>query len=125
MSCEIEIKMNEQSLYGEIFLLTCLETLEKENHCKFQKSHCALQPWPETCNGLKTIHAIVAESRTEFYFVQTLQAQKVARRVAKRGMLYCATFLGTSFQHKLQRKLHRVTPAAVFSSTFGNDCRDF
>ena len=42
-------------------------------HCKLQKVmlHVAIS----SCNGFKTIHAIVAERRTDLYFVQWLQAQ--------------------------------------------------
>ena len=64
-------------LHGTIFLSTCLPTLKEEIHCKLQKSYYTLQYKPAaTCNDFKAIHAIVAATRTEFYFVQSLQAQE-------------------------------------------------
>ena len=38
----------------DIFLATCLETLEKEIHCKFQKTCYMLQCQAATSNGFKT-----------------------------------------------------------------------
>ena len=37
------------------------------------------------CNDSKNVFAIVAKSRTELCFLQSLQAKKVARQVAKRA----------------------------------------
>ena len=91
--------------------------MEKEIHCKLQKSRYTLQSRAATCKSFKRIHAIVSESRTELYFVQSLQAQKKLRYVAKRPCYM--------LQHKLQRKLHRVTLVEELCSAFYNNCRDF
>ena len=72
-------------LHNAIFLAVCLATLEKENNCK-------LQSWAATCHGLKTIHAIVAESRTDLYFVESLQSQKSCETSCKEGILHGASY---------------------------------
>ena len=81
-----------------------------------------------TSNNLKSIqskfHVIVAESGTEIYSVQFLQAERVARQVAKGYVTHCnlpATCLAKTLQHKLQRKLHRVTLAVKLDSTSCNE----
>ena len=57
--------------HSSIFLATCLATLKKKSI-----ANCRSQFWAATCNDFKTILAIVADRRTEFYFTQSLQAQK-------------------------------------------------
>ena len=71
--------------HSTIFHATCLATLEKEINCKFQESCYTLQSGAATCNCFKTVHAIVAESRTELYLVNALQPPKGARQVAERA----------------------------------------
>ena len=66
-------------LHNANFLANCLTTLEKETHCKLQKTFYTLQSRDGTYNGFKTICAIVAEIRTKLYFVQSLQAQERMR----------------------------------------------
>ena len=68
------ITQSKLVLRSAVFLATCLTAFEKEIHCRLQKSCYALQSRAATCNGFKTIHAVIAKSRTELYLVQSLQA---------------------------------------------------
>ena len=54
--------------------------LEKENDSKLQKTCYMLESQASTCNGLK--NAVITESTTQLYFVQSLQAWKAVRWVA-------------------------------------------
>ena len=102
-------------LHDEIFLETCLATVEKEIHCKLQKTRYTLQSRAATCNRFKTIHVIIAESRTELYFVIFASPKNLREKLQKGHVTRCnppATCLITLLQHKLQRKLHHVTLAA-------------
>ena len=61
--------------------------------------------------------------------MQSLQSPKRCKTSCREGMLHAATglaatCLATPLQHKLRRKLHRVTLFVQHSSTFCNDCRD-
>ena len=77
-------------LHGEIFLAT----LEKNQLQVAEFIYCyTLQCRAVTCNGFKAIHAVVAESRTELYFVQFLEAQKCCEKSYREGMLYATTYL--------------------------------
>ena len=115
------ISQHRLVLHDEIFLETCLAMLEREIHCKLQMTCETLQPLAATCNVQKNILAMVAKSRTNLYFVQSLQAQKDAKKFAKRT---CYTLQPTcnlscnAIQHKLQRNLHLVTPAVELCSIF-------
>ena len=77
---------------GAILLTACLATLEKKSIASC-KSCYTLQSWAATCNGFKTIHAIFAESKTEFYFVKSLQAHKSYETSCKEDMLHAATYV--------------------------------
>ena len=65
------------------------------------------------CNALKmrcSVAAIVAKSRTWFYFVQWLLQQKYCETCWLRGMIHLAISRATCVATKLYRdKLHRVT----------------
>ena len=99
------VAQNQLVLHGAICLVTCLTTLEKEiiASCRRHVTHAAVT----SCN-LQSIqnkfHAIVAEIRTELYFVQSLQALKKLRDELQRGhVTHCnlpATFLATPLQHE-------------------------
>ena len=82
------IPQSKLVLHGGVFLATSLATLKKEVHCKLQKTYYTLQFRAATCNGFKIIHVIIAESRTELYFVQSLQVQKNCETRFKDGMFY-------------------------------------
>ena len=66
------------------------------------------------CNlqWFQKIHAVVTESRTDLYIVQSLQAQESCQTNCEEVMLhattYPATCLTTPLQFKLQGKFHRV-----------------
>ena len=95
---------------------------EKEIHCKLQKTIYALRSRAAAGNGFNTIHAVVAESRIQFYFTQSMRAQKRCKKSCT-GWYPLATCLTRPLQHKLQIKFHRVTLSV--GSTFCNDWRDF
>jgi hypothetical protein len=68
------------------------------------------------CNALKmrcSVAAIVAKSRTWFYFVQWLLQQKYCETCWLRGMIHlaisCATCIATKLPDMLRDKLHSVT----------------
>ena len=63
-------------LHDAIFLVTCLATSKQEIHCKLQNSCYTLQSRAATCNGLKMVYAMIAESSTELYSVKSLQVQE-------------------------------------------------
>ena len=110
--------------------INCLETFEKDIYRKLQKSCHMLQSGAATCNGLKKFHAIVAESRAEFHFVQlTVVSSKGLREKLQRGHVtrynLLATCLATPLPNELQRRLHRVTLAIELDSTSCNEFRDF
>ena len=67
-------------LHDTIVLATCLAILETEVARDVLHT---LQSRTAACNGSKKIAAIVAKGRVKFNFVQSLQAQKVARQVAE------------------------------------------
>ena len=113
------------ALHGVICVAICLATLEKEIHCKLQKSCYTLQSRAANCNGFKLVRAIVEKSRNELHFVQSLQAQKNCQTSCRESMLLAANYFATSLQHKLQRKFHRVTLAVELGPTFYSDCRDY
>ena len=64
-----------------------------------------LQYRAATCISFKTVHAIVAESRTELYLVQLLQAEKSWVTTCKESMLHAANYLQTCLATPLQHKL--------------------
>ena len=129
-------------LHGAILLATCLTKLEKEIHCKLQKTCYTLQSRAAICNGSKnTLQSRAAAydlfKTNSFHSLQTVELSSTVRKCCKPKKLLdkfhrghvtrCdlpATFLATPLQHKLQRKLHRVTLAVELDSTSYNDCRD-
>ena len=82
------IAQSEVVLHDTIFLATCPPTVEKEIHCKLQKTCYTLQPRAATCYDFRKILAVVAESRTALYFVK---AQKGCETRFQKGMLHPAT----------------------------------
>ena len=104
-----------------IFLATYLITLEKEIHCKLQKSCYTLGSRAGTCNDFKTK---VEPTST----LAVVACPKKLRNKLQRGHFtrcnVSATCLATPSQHKLQRKFHRVTQAVELGSTFFKDCRN-
>ena len=72
------------------------------------------------CNASKircSVAAIVAKSRTWFYFVQRLLQQKCCETWWLRGMLHHAispaTCVATKLRDRLHEKLHSVTPRGL------------
>ena len=103
------IAQNMLVLHSAICFVTCLATIEKEIHCKLQRSCYTLQCGAAACNDFKqSMQTLQSVEQSSLYFVQSLQAQKVARQVAKRA---CYT-------------LDRVTLTVELGCTFFNDCRD-
>ena len=78
-------------------------------------------------------HAIVAESRTELYCVQLLQAYKSCETSCKEGMLYAATHLqlfsqrhcNLSYKENYANYLNYTPLVIELGSTCCNDYRDF
>ena len=121
MSGLATIAQGKLVLQSMMFLATCLATVEKEINCKLSKSCNTLQSQAATCNGFKTIQTVVAESRTEFYFVQWLQAQKSCETSCKEGMVHAVNHLRLVSQCHCNTSckiLHRVTPAVELKSLF-------
>ena len=108
-------------LHNAIFHATCLTMLEKEIHCKLQKTCYTLQPRAATCNVSRKV---LAENRTVLYFVQSLPSQKSCATSFKEGMLHFITYLQLFSQHhcdascKEKRKLHHVTLAVQLGSQY-------
>ena len=83
-----------------------------------QQKHCETSCKRDVtlCNGEKmccSVAAIVAKSRTWFYFVQCFLQQKCCVTLWLRGMLHLAislaTCVATKLRDKLRHKLHSVT----------------
>ena len=58
--------------------------MKKEIRCNLQQTCYTLQSQAATRNGLKEVSATTANSRTQFYIVQSLQAQKDVTQVAEK-----------------------------------------
>ena len=97
-------------IHGATLLANCLSILEREIHCKLQKTRYALQSRAAACNGLKTIHAITAECRTEFHFVKSLQVQKSCETSCKEGILHAATCLQFSYNAIATQVAKKIAP---------------
>ena len=71
--CNLELQLavvSKQSvlvLHGAVCLATCLTVLEKEIHCKLQKSCYTLQSRAATCSGFKTVRADVTQCNMSCY----------------------------------------------------------
>ena len=118
-------------LHYAMFLETCLATcpsgpdevkVERVFLLADRTKHCetSCKRGVTLCNASKircSVAAIVAKSRTWFYFVQRLLQQKCRETWWLRGMLHHAisraTGVATILRDKLHDKLHNVTPPLV------------
>ena len=97
----------------DIFFATCLETLEKEIHCKLQKTCYMLQCQAATCNSFKT-------------YVQSLQEVEPSSTVSVTGYnflhdIFLATCLETlekEIHCKLQKTCHMLQCQAATCNGF-------
>ena len=115
-------------LHDVVFLATCLATLEKEIHCKWQKTCYKVQSPAATCkfktNSMQSLQK-VEPSCTLCDCCKPKMLQDKLQRWHVRCSNLPAAFLATPLQHKLQRKLHLLTLAVKLDSTSCNDCRNF
>ena len=122
------IAQSKLVLHDAIFLSTCFAILENEIHCKLQKTCYTLQSRVATCNLFNTtFHAIVAESRTEFYPVAIVASLKKLREKLQRfdNMLHAATYLQLFSEHHYKTSCKENSPFLDLNSTSCNDFRDF
>ena len=131
--------------------MTCVTILEKEIHCKLQKSCYTLQSPAATCNGFKQSIQSLKNVELNSTLCNCCKPKKVARQVEKRTCYLqlarplpatCKAITCNLQGHYLQlarplpatckaiaaqfaKQLYRVTLILEFCSTFCNDCREY
>ena len=114
-------------LHDAIFLATCLATLEKEIHCKLQKTCYTLQSRAATFNLFRISSMQSLQKVKPSSTLCNCCKPKKCEAICKEGMLHAATYLQLFSQRhcNISCKEHRVTPAVALDSTSCNNYRDF
>ena len=113
----LHVDTDERRCYTAIFRATCVATALLCCSCIMHEQRCytaamfltSCKMGVTLCNASKIrciVAAIVAKSRTWFYFVQRLLQQKCCETWWLRGMLHHAISRATCVATKLQDKLH-------------------